>query len=169
MKRSSKLKGFIILSVILLFFGKITFAQESEDRDLIENLSWLQGRWANISPESQFYETWEAVSEKEYSAFSFLMINGDTAFSEKISLRIIDNDLFYIVNAGNQNDGEAVSFKLISDAGGEFIFENPEHDFPQRIIYRHAPPDSLYARIEGMVEGKLRQEDFPMKRISQQD
>jgi hypothetical protein len=41
------------------------------------------------------------------------------------------------------------------------VFENPQHDFPQRVIYRKRGADSLIARIEGTMNGKSRGVDFP--------
>ena len=35
------------------------------------------------------------------------------------------------------------------------VFENPDNDFPQRIIYERTG-DTLHARIEGTVEGTAR-------------
>jgi hypothetical protein len=49
-------------------------------------------------------------------------------------------------------------------ANGKAVFENPQHDFPQRIIYRLEKDGSLAAAIEGMSKGKLKRIDFPMKR-----
>jgi hypothetical protein len=45
-------------------------------------------------------------------------------------------------------------------------FENPQHDFPQKVIYRLQAGDRLVARIEGIRNGMPRAVDFPMQRIS---
>jgi hypothetical protein len=45
------------------------------------------------------------------------------------------------------------------------VFENPTHDFPQRVIYRREG-DSLLGRIEGMTNGQQKAVDFPLKRVS---
>ncbi|MGH8854313.1 MAG: hypothetical protein ACREWI_08545 [Telluria sp.] len=42
------------------------------------------------------------------------------------------------------------------------MFENPAHDFPQRIIYRRVGDTGLHARIEGKGKGI----DFPMRRTA---
>jgi hypothetical protein len=42
----------------------------------------------------------------------------------------------------------ATAFRLVRSAPGEAVFENPAHDFPQRIIYRRTG-DRLTGRIEG--------------------
>ena len=86
-------------------------------------------------------------------------------FSERIALQINGNDLFYIPTVDNQNNQQSVSFKLISDNNRSYVFENMEHDFPQRIIYSHPQPDSLHARIEGDVNGTYHKEDFLMARV----
>ena len=45
----------------------------------------------------------------------------------------------------------------------EAVFENPAHDFPQRVIYRRCG-DDLCARIEGTVKGRLRSQDWRFRR-----
>jgi hypothetical protein len=51
-------------------------------------------------------------------------------------------------------------FALTSFLGNKFIFENDEHDFPQRVIYEFVSDTQLNARIEGMIEGELMSRDF---------
>jgi hypothetical protein len=55
---------------------------------------------------------------------------------------------------------------VIKGTGGdEVVFENPAHDFPQRIRYR-ASGAALQARIEGTMNGKTRGIDFPYTRTN---
>jgi len=56
-------------------------------------------------------------------------------------------------------------FKLVRCEGAEAVFENLQHDFPQRIIYRKNPDGSLHARVEGPKEGKTVGQDFPFQPI----
>lgn len=44
------------------------------------------------------------------------------------------------------------------------LFENPEHDFPQRIGYR-LEGDRLTAWIEGTRDGRTRRGEFPYHRV----
>jgi hypothetical protein len=46
------------------------------------------------------------------------------------------------------------------------VFENPAHDFPQRIAYRRLSADSIVARISAERDGKSRGMDIRMKRVS---
>ena len=54
--------------------------------------------------------------------------------------------------------GDVVSDTLV-------VFANPAHDSPRRIMYRPVGRDSLVARIEGMRNGQLRGNNFPMRRV----
>ena len=64
----------------------------------------------------------------------------------------------------NQNNGNAINFKLISSKNNNYIFENKKHDFPQRIGYSHVNFDTLHAWIEGFSKGKNKKEKFFMWR-----
>ena len=56
-------------------------------------------------------------------------------------------------------------FSLLSLTDNEVVFENPAHDFPQRIIYRLGNGGTLLGRIEGESDGRNKVVDFPMTRI----
>jgi hypothetical protein len=49
----------------------------------------------------------------------------------------------------------AAEFPLVRHSGGEAVFENPAHDFPQRITYRREG-NNLTGRIEGRTAGTAR-------------
>ncbi len=47
------------------------------------------------------------------------------------------------------------------------VFENPAHDFPQRVIYRRDGAARIAARIEGpAADGGVQGIDFPLQRVS---
>ena len=46
----------------------------------------------------------------------------------------------------------------------EVVFENPTHDFPQRVSYRRTGAEAMIARIEGVRNGVARGINFPMRR-----
>lgn len=62
--------------------------------------------------------------------------------------------------------GEAVHFPVKSLTATEVVFENPMHNFPRRITYRASGKNRLFARIEGVADGRVTSEEFPMKRVS---
>jgi hypothetical protein len=151
--------------VLLAAFSFGCTTSPSENQSTIQKLGWLLGSWNNVSSEGSLYEIWTQINDSAFSGHGFMIAGNDTVFSEKISLEQKGNDLFYIPTVRDQNDGAAVSFKLISHDQGEFVFENKEHDFPQRIIYKSVPPDSLHARLEGTDKGSFRKEEFFLKKV----
>lgn len=88
--------------------------------------------------------------------------NGKTVEYEFVQIREeADGAIYYVAKLSGQPEA---SFKLIKLQNREATFENPAHDFPQRIIYRLEPDGSLFARVEGTSKGKARGFDYPMKR-----
>ena len=61
---------------------------------------------------------------------------------------------------------EDTEFKMISLTPTEAVFENPTHDFPQRVVYRLTKDGNISPRIEGTVNGKAKAIDFPMVRAA---
>jgi hypothetical protein len=57
------------------------------------------------------------------------------------------------------NNDETTDFTLV-DIEEQAVFENINHDYPQRIIYKKMLDDSLFARIEGTVDGVDNFEEF---------
>ena len=72
-----------------------------------------------------------------------------------------DGGILFIAKPSGQPEA---TFKLIKSGAREVIFENPQHDFPQRVIYRLQSDGSLLGRIEGVSKGKEKSVDFPMSR-----
>jgi len=61
--------------------------------------------------------------------------------------------------------GQPSAVFLSSSVGDALVvFENPEHDFPQRIGYRRNGSDELLAWIEGTHNGKARRIEYPYRR-----
>jgi hypothetical protein len=48
--------------------------------------------------------------------------------------------------------------------GSTVVFENLQHDFPQRVGYERKGSDRLLAWIEGTQNGQIRRVDFPYRR-----
>jgi hypothetical protein len=124
------------------------------------HLHKLEGTWRMKAKKGFLFESWQKVNDHELSSISFKVVDQDTIMLEKVSLVQNKEGIFYIPVAHGQNDEKPVSFKMISSTEKSFTFENKEHDFPTRIIYTFIKADSLVARIEGDVDGKLKAVDY---------
>lgn len=157
-------KIFISTGLFLIFFSCNHHPLPKQNQSLLQEMKWLIGTWKNVSADGELYEVWNTSNDSVFSGIGFMILKGDTLFSEVISLEARNGELIYMPSVTDQNDGLPVQFKLTSHTGNEFIFENKEHDFPQRIIYNNPNSDSLYARVEGMQNGEFRKEEFSMSR-----
>jgi hypothetical protein len=69
--------------------------------------------------------------------------------------------LFTAVPSGQKE----ATFTELGGSASEIVFENPAHDFPQRVSYRAEGKARLLASIAGNRKGIARSIDFPMQRV----
>jgi len=137
---------------------------DKRDRKIVQ-VSWLIGKWANTAKQRHDYETWEMYNDSTYLGKSYSIQSGDTVSFESIKLVEGSEGIYYIPIVQGQNNNLPVSFKLIVLEANKLIFENPAHEFPQRISYQLVSRDSLVAEISGMLKGEHRVTQFPMRRV----
>lgn len=146
------------LPAMFLLIGPAPMVQAAS----VEELAWLAGCWVSIGAEAGSGEQWMAPAGGTLLGVARTVKGSTTVAHEFLQIReSAGGGLEYIADPSGQN--EAI-FSLVRLSESEVIFENPNHDFPQRIIYRLAG-ETLLGRIEGQLEGKPRAADFPMKRV----
>ncbi len=138
----------------------LTFAQEQKPS--VNDFAWLAGCWERGGNDWEGAEQWMKPAGQTMLGMSRTVANGKLREYEFLQLRTKeDGAIYYVALPSGQQE---TWFKLVKSGKHEAVFENLEHDFPQRIIYRLEKDGSLLARIEGMSGGKLKGIDFPMKR-----
>ena len=132
----------------------------------LEAANWLIGKWGNSENGIDATEIWARENDSVYTGISYsIRDKKDTVSLERIRLEKQNDKLVYVPVVKEQNAGEVVKFTLTSSVGQQLIFENPEHDFPQKVSYKLITKDSLIAEISGIYKGKERSEKFPMHRM----
>lgn len=140
----------------LLLFVPSLYAQDDS------LLKLFPGKWKMISDKIEYYEEWKIVNEYELTGIGFSIEEGDTVSSEKLYLKKFEDTWAYIALPVNQT---ITLFALTEYSESKFIFENKEHDYPQRIIYEFTADGQLNAATEGIIEGELMRRDFSFIRI----
>lgn len=131
--------------------------------DELEKMSWLVGEWENKMPEGILTETWTKSNDSTFIGKTLFINEKDTLHSEEIVLTQKGETLLYIPTVKGQNDNKPVEFKMTeSKTENEFAFENPKHDYPQKIVYKKVSDTNLVATISGKQEGKPSSESYPM-------
>lgn len=127
-----------------------------------EKLSWLAGCWELERRGAVVNEMWLPPRGGLLLGVSRTVRN-DSVIEYEV-LRIEEKDQALVLTAQPSRQPSA-SFTAAS-AELPLTFENLQHDFPQRIIYRPLGSDSLIGRIEGMRNGVLRGVDYRYKRVA---
>jgi hypothetical protein len=126
------------------------------------DLKFLTGCWAFEADGRRVEEHWLAPAGGSLMGVSRTVKGGKTVDYEFLQIRDLPEGLTYIAKPSNQPEARFVASSKTAD---EIVFENPKHDFPQRIRYR-LQGDALRARIEGNLNGKPRGMDFPYVRTT---
>jgi len=128
----------------------------------VNDLSFLAGCWELNANGREINEHWMKPSGGVMLGMGRTVVNGNVREYEFTQIRQEkDGEIFYVAKPSGQEEG---SFKLVKLQNKEAVFENLEHDFPQRVIYRLQADGSLFARVEGTLKGQMRGIDFPYKR-----
>jgi len=162
-------RRFCVFALASILIASAVFAG-NEPPAKISQVAWLTGRWLTIRPVKKgaapvkITEIWHAGND------ATMMSLGTTTKGDSI----IDSELVVIREAGKHlmyeahpKDQASAVFHSIELTDSTAVFENPEHDFPQRVGYRRFGADSLLAWIEGMQKGKFKRIQFPYHRVKQ--
>jgi len=150
-------------SIAMLMLGVVTASTCQQDG--FSELQQLSGTWMMQTKRGALYETWKRTGKDEMQGKSFKLNGKDTLVLENVRLSKSSDGLFYIPTMTDQNEGKPVPFKMIDAKNKTFVFENKEHDFPQRIIYHLVNKDSVHAWIEGTENGKAGRSDYYFRRV----
>lgn len=129
----------LVMALVLAGCGATAQAPERD-------LDWMSGYWLACEG-GETAETWVGAGRGVLMGTS--LSDGGFEF-----LRIAPNETgavtYYAMPGGR---APPTAFPLVSNAGRRAVFENPEHDFPQRVIY-HRDGETMTARIEGAMNGQ---------------
>jgi len=155
-------------TTLLLLLLTIVSCKNSEtnEKDQIKSAQWLLGKWGTKTADGDLSESWKQLNDSTFQGESFFIKGKDTLHFETITLQQKGEQLFYNATVKGQNENKAVSFKLTSKTEKQLVFENPKHDYPQKIAYTLIKKDSLVASISGVQLGKPSSEKFGMKKDS---
>lgn len=132
----------------------------------IDQAAFLAGCWRQDKPSGVVEEQWLAPGGGMMLGMSRTVRDGVARSYEFTRIQAVDGRLTFFAMPSGQ---AAAAFPLKSATDGELVFENPAHDFPQRVIYKSQGADGLLGRIEGEIGGQARSVDFPYKRCSGAD
>ncbi len=135
----------------------------ASDSHSIAELSWITGDWQTApGGRAQIEEHWTLPAGKTMMGLSRTVAGDKTVEFEYLRIEQRPDGIYYVAHPKARCPG--TDFKLTRSTATEAVFENPQHDFPKRVIYRKNADDSLTASIDG-GEG-TKSMAFPFRRVT---
>ena len=125
----------------------LLLAAQSPPQTQVSDLAWMSGRWLTGGNGRWTEEIWSGPRGGTLMGFSW---SGEGAAIDAYEyIRVQPGEDDEIVYLAQPNGGAGVGFYLIRAEGMTATFENPDHDFPQRIRYAR-DGDTMVATISRM-------------------
>ncbi len=145
------MKALAVSVCLLLAVGMLPPSARSGAEPSLDRLAWLEGCWGSEDSRGSAEECWMGPK-----AGLMLGVHRDVSpsgqpFFEFLRIEAREGDIVYLASPKGR---PATPFPLARLEERSVTFENPEHDFPQRIRYsRDAAGQTLTVRI-GTIDGK---------------
>lgn len=135
----------------------------SAQTNSIKDVAWLQGCWEMRDGDRVVEERWMLPR-----AGSMLGVGRTTRGDKLIEHEFIvlterDGRLAYEAHPSGQPTATFMSRPI---SGREVVFEDPTHDFPQRVGYKSTGPGQLLAWVEGTSGGRTRRVEFAYRTVN---
>lgn len=152
------------LLLCILFIPPLfaSLKQTQNNKEIFQRLAAVQGTWKMETSKGILYEGWQKINDTLMKGGSYKIKEHDTVYLERISLKHTGDGIFY-VPVVEENNMQPVNFKLTCYNNNSFVFENPEHDFPKRVIYELVSSDSMHAYIDDGINSSKRSDYFYKK------
>jgi hypothetical protein len=140
------------LLLAIAVVGSMLGRADQAPKPTLNDLSWMAGSWSGTSARGiEMEEHWTAAKGNSMIGLHRDVAKGRTLAFEFLRIEQQGDQIVYLSMPNGRSP--ATPFPLKEVSGTRVVFENPAHDFPQRIIYWIDGAD-LRARIEGTNNGK---------------
>ena len=132
-------KQFTLLIFCFLFLSKFAFTQTE--------FLFFQGTWQMEGKE--IFERWDMLNNTTMKGIAYTIHEGQVVVFEYLDVLYDNNEFVYMATVPDQNQGKSIVFKITAKTDDTFTFENPEHDFPKKIVYQKLNETELFVQISG--------------------
>jgi hypothetical protein len=131
----------------------------------LDKAKWLLGDWELKDSLGTLTESWQTLDDSTYVGQSFyITAKKDTVHRETIELMQKGEFLIYSATVKGENNDEATPFQMTDCTDSLLVFENPKHDYPQKIRYQLNIDKSILAIVSGTQNGKQSDDSYIMKK-----
>lgn len=139
--------------ILVLATSGISAAMAKPDEPQVEDpgciktmdaVAFLAGHWKNENPVNE--EVWLAPANGLMLGMARSLSASGASF-EYLRIEVRDGAIVYVAQPGRT--APSTDFPMTDCGPGFATFENPDHDFPQRLHYEMRGSDMLTATVEG--------------------
>jgi hypothetical protein len=132
----------------------------------LEKANWMLGEWEKTDSLGTLREIWERLDDSTFVGLSYYIQNKkDTLHNEQMELMQNGDYLIYSATIKGENNDSPIPFQMTKDEDSLLVFENPKHEYSQKIQYKLMKNGSLIATISGKQNGKNSAENYPMNKV----
>jgi hypothetical protein len=133
----------------------------ADSSDALSNLQFMSGIWRNGTALDGSEELWSAAGGDMMVGAGRVTKQGKTRAFEFMRIESTATGLVFVALPGGKNE---TRFPAIEVSPQKVVFENREHDFPQRVSYWRESDGQLRARIEGVIAGETKFQEWSWTR-----
>lgn len=155
------MKNTVFSLLILVLLASVSCNKYDAKGNLIKEYNelakakWLEGKWEKTDSLGTLIEIWQPKNDSTFSGQSYYIQNEkDTIHNELIELIQDQEYLIYSATVKGENNNTAIPFQLTKDEDSLLVFENPKHDYPQKLEYRLQKNKSISIVVSGKEKGK---------------
>ncbi len=118
----------------------------------LDSMHWILGEWRADAGNELVIEKWRLASDVTFEGTGLTLNKSDKSVKSEETLRLVTmgGEVFYLAKVP-END-LPVPFKMTSHKDGKAIFENPDRDFPNKLIYHRIGMNALEVDVLGRSE-----------------
>ena len=151
----------VVVIVLLSTRTAAAAAGAATPEQQLAGLAWMSGTWSATVGGAEVEEHWLAPRGGVMVGVNRTVGERRTSF-EFLRIEATATGVAYLASPGG---APPTSFPLVETGAERAVFANPEHDFPQRILYWKEGADTLCARVEGDVGGRVEGEQWCWQRV----
>lgn len=136
----------LIFSILFLFSFCLSVFSQTDKVSMKSVQNFFGGTWKVDGKKT--FEKWEVAGDSLLGK-GYKIKDGAEELSENLEIKCLEGKLYYLATVPDQNDGKTVGFALTSSSENEMTFENPEHDFPKKLIFKKESPTEMFVQVSG--------------------
>jgi len=150
------MKKLALLTTLLLLVS----CKKESLADKLNPAQWIIGNWEQKTDAGILTESWKRQNDSVFVGSTYFINESDTLHSETILLEQRADSITYSAKVKGQNNEKAIPFTLTTANTNSLVFENPAHDYPQKIEYQKSKSNGLQVTISGILRGKKSVEKY---------